>query len=160
MRAARCEQGQCQPDVDPLANLGGFSSQRIAINSHLCDASRAAPCSQQLESSCASHVRTRTILLRPCSSSATIALDLHSAVLRAPDRSSVIPARCRRRPTRTSLCAVRAAADPPTMSRERHRLTACCTKLALLCGLPDGCASRGRISGEAKCDFRTVASLW
>jgi len=121
----------------------------LPSTSHLRDANRAAPCSLQLESSCASHVRTRTIPLRHCFSSATTAQGLRSVVLRVPDRSNATRDRYLRPPTPTLPCAARAAAEPPITSPARLRPTARCTKLALRCACRRDSASRGRISGDA-----------
>lgn len=70
----------------------------------------------QLESSCASHVRTRTTPLRHCSLSATTAADLPSAAHRAPAQSSATPARFPRLPTLTSPFAARTAVARRTTS--------------------------------------------
>jgi hypothetical protein len=115
-RTARCDEHQRQRCAEPLMNLDGSSSSRVAVKKTICDASRAAPCLLQLESSCASHVRTRTTPPKHCSLSVTTAPDLRSAVLPAPARSSAIRTRSRRHPTLTSLFAARTAVAPRTTS--------------------------------------------
>ena len=72
----------------------------------------------QLESSCASHVRTRTTPLRHCSSSAMTAADLPSVVRLAPARSSATHTRCHHRRTLTSRFVVKTADARHTTSRE------------------------------------------
>lgn len=78
----RQQESRGQPRADPLANLDGFSSQSMDSRQER-PPHNATPTAQRrvevLESSCASHVRTRTTPLRHYFSSATIAADLHSA---------------------------------------------------------------------------------
>jgi hypothetical protein len=91
VRAAGDKKAEGQPSTNPLVNLDGFSSQWIAAkNVHLTNATPTAQRRVEvLESSCASHVRTRTTPLRHYFSSVTTAADLHSAAPHALDRLSV-----------------------------------------------------------------------
>ena len=119
MWTAGCDEHQRQTPSNPLTNLDGSSPLGIAVKSHL---TRRQPCSAvfvQLESSCASHVRTRTTPLRHCSSSATTAAGLRSVVPLAPDRSSAIRDRSHPRRLHTSPYAARAAVEPLITSPER-----------------------------------------
>jgi len=86
-RAAGSKKAEREPGTDPLANLDGFS---FSMDSHQeSPPHNATPTAQRrvevLESSCASHVRTRTTPLRHYFSSAMTAADLHSAAPHALD---------------------------------------------------------------------------
>jgi hypothetical protein len=117
------QKAEHQPSARPLQNLDGSSLQWIAVKVYLCGGSPGAAASRQLENTCASHVRMRTIPPRHSFSLATTELDLPSAAHRAPARSSEIPSKLPRRHTHTSPCAARVAGDRRTTSLER--LKAC-----------------------------------
>ena len=144
------QKAEHQPSACPLQNLDGSSLQGIAVKVHLCGGSPGAAASRQLENTCASHVRMRTIPPRHSFSLATIELDLPSAVRRVQVRSNETPSRLPHRHTHTSPCAVRAAGDRRTTSLER--LKACLLhKTCLSPKSPDAFhAVTGRASGAKR----------
>jgi hypothetical protein len=71
-------------------------------------------------SSCESPVRRRTIPLRRCSSSHTIAPDRHCRAHHVPGKSCATRSRCPLRRARTSRCDARSADEWQSTSQEPH----------------------------------------